>query len=859
LQKKAIKIVFVRSRTIDRRSLDKDDSGAYNFNSCCIDEEVDMPINGHEVPLSELRHACNPSEFSFQTTAELPLEDKVIGQARAVKAIEFGLSIRNHGYNIFVSGIPGTGRTTIVKSIIRKIALDRPVPADWCYINNFSDPDNPRSVSLFPGKGREFQHDIERFIEFMQAEIPKVFESKEYEDQKSRIVNDVEKAKEVLFSEAGARAVELGFQLSITRTGIVKVPLWKGKPLEQQDMDKLTLDQRRDLEDHEKKVDSVIRDFLAKARQLDKETHEKLHDLNRRIVRFSMGHQLEELKEKYRAQPRILEYLADVEEDILRNLRDFLGQTQEMPFSMEGMDKGNFLERYKVNLVVDNADTKGAPLVEEANPTYNKLVGRIERKAKFGAFYTNFTMIKCGAVLKANGGYLLLNALDVLRNPFSWDAIKRIIKKNEISIEDVYELYGFTGGGIKPEPIPVSLKIIMLGSPWLYHLLYSYDEDFRELFKVKSDFDTQTNNSPEEKMLYANFIGNIGKHDGLLPFDRSAVAGVIDHAVRLAEKKEKLSLRFSNLADLVRESSYWATRGGSSVVLAEHVDKALDEEIYRANLIDERIQELYEDGTLMVDLAGAVAGQVNGLSIYEIGDFSFGKPSRITSRVFLGKTGIVNIEREAKLSGRIYNKGVLILEGYLGGTYAQNQALSLSASIAFEQSYGEIEGDSASAAELIALISAIAELPVRQNIAITGSINQRGEIQPIGGVNEKIEGFFAVCKNRGLTGDQGVIIPRLNIKNLMLRKDVVDAVRNGTFRIYAVASINEALEILMGLPAGERKADGSYPEDTINFLVDNRLKAMSKKMKKDDKSEEKKDKNEDNEAPLRKGPLPDKE
>ncbi len=819
-----------------------------------------MPINGYEVPLSELRHACDPSEFSFQTTAELPLEDKVIGQTRAVKAIEFGLSIRNHGYNIFVSGIPGTGRTTIVKSIIRKIALDRPVPADWCYINNFSDPDSPRAVSLSPGKGREFQYDIERFIEFMQTEIPKVFESKEYEEQKSRIVNDVEKAKEVLFGEAGVRAVEMGFQLSITRTGIVKVPLWKGKPLEQQDMDKLTLDQKRDLEDHEKKVDSVIRDFLAKTRQLDKETHEKLHDLNRRIVRFAMGHQLEELKEKYRAQqPRILEYLADVEEDILRNLRDFLGQTQEMPFSMEGMDKGNFLERYKVNLVVDNADTKGAPLVEEANPTYNKLVGRIERKAKFGAFYTNFTMIRSGAVLKANGGYLLLNALDVLRNPFSWDAIKRIIKKNEVTIEDVYELYGFTGGGIKPEPIPVSLKIIMLGSPWLYHLLYSYDEDFRELFKVKSDFDTQTKNSPEEKMLYANFIGNIGKNDGLLPFDRSAVAGVIDHAVRLAEKKEKLSLRFSNLADLVRESSYWATRGGSSVVLAEHVDKALDEEIYRANLIDERIQDLYEDGTLMVDLAGAVPGQVNGLSIYEIGDFSFGKPSRITSRVFLGKTGIVNIEREAKLSGRIYNKGVLILEGYLGGTYAQNQALSLSASLAFEQSYGEIEGDSASAAELIALISAIAELPVRQNIAITGSINQRGEIQPIGGVNEKIEGFFAVCKNRGLTGDQGVIIPRLNIKNLMLRKDVVDAVRHGTFRIYAVTSINEALEILMGLPAGERKTDGSYPEGTINFLVDSRLKAMSKKMKKDDKSEEKKDKNEDNEATLRKDPLPGKE
>ncbi len=822
--------------------------------------EVDMSLHSHEVPFSELRHACDPSEFPFQTTAELALEDRVIGQTRAVKAIEFGLSIRNHGYNIFVSGIPGTGRTTIVKSIIKKIALNRPVPDDWCYINNFSDPDNPRAVNLPPGKGREFQHDIEKFIEFMQAEIPKVFESKEYEEQKSRIVNDVEKAKEVLFSEAVARAVELGFQLSITRTGIVKAPLLKGKPIEQQDLEKLSLEQRRDIEDREKKVDSVIRDFLAKVRQLDKETHEKLHDLNRRIVRFAMGHQLEELKEKYRVQPRILEYLANVEEDILRNLRDFLGQPQEMPFSMEGMDKSSFLERYKVNLVVDNAETKGAPLVEEANPTYNKLVGRIERKAKFGAFYTNFTMIRSGAVLKASGGYLLLNALDLLRSPFAWDAIKRIIKRNEVSIEDVYELYGFAGGGIKPEPIPVSLKIIMLGSPWLYHILYNYDEDFRELFKVKSDFDTQTADSSGEKMLYANFIGTIVRSDGLLPFDRGAVAGVIDHAVRLAGKKKKLSLRFSDLADLVRESSYWAQQAGSSNVLATHVDKALDEEIYRANLLDERIQELYADGTLMVDLAGAVPGQVNGLSIYEIGNFSFGKPSRITSRVFLGKTGLINIEREAKLSGRIYNKGVLILEGYLGGTYAQDQALALSASLAFEQSYGEIEGDSASAAELIALISAIAELPVKQNIAITGSINQKGEIQPIGGVNEKIEGFFAVCKNRGLTGDQGVIIPHLNVKNLMLRKDVMDSIRNGAFRIYAVKSVNDALEILLGLPAGERRADGSYPAGTINFLVDSRLKAMSKKTKKEEKNEDKKNKNEENnDDPARKNPPPGRE
>jgi len=808
-----------------------------------------------EIPVAELRHASDPAEFPFQTTAELKLAEEVIGQERAVKSIEFGLSIKNHGYNIFVSGVPGTGRNTIVKSIVKRISADRPVPDDWCYINNFKDPDRPRALKFAPGKGREFRRDVEKFIEFMQSEIPKAFESKEYEEQKARIVEDAEKAKEVLFSEAGRRALELGFQLTITRTGIVKVPLLKGKPLQQQELDSLAPEQRHELEEREKKVDAEIRDFLAKARLLDKEAHEKVHELNRRVAHFSMGHQLEDLREKYKDNPRIPEYLAEVEEDILSNLREFLGQTQEMPFQIEGMDKASFLERYKVNLVVDNAETRGGPVVEEANPTYINIVGRIERKARFGAFYTNFMMIRSGSVLQANGGYLVLNALDVLRNPFTWDALKRIIKKNEVKIEDAAELYGFTTGGIKPEPIPVSLKIIMLGSPWLYYLLYYYDEDFREIFKVKSDFDTQTQSSRDEKMRYANFIGNMVKNDGLLPFDRGAVAGIVDHAVRLTEKKEKLSLRFSDLTDLVREASYWAAKAGGTTVTAGHVDKALDEKVYRANLVDERIQELYADGTIMVETAGAVTAQVNGLSVYDIGDFAFGKPSKITARVYLGKGGVIDIEREAKLSGRIYNKGVLILSGYLGGAYAQDKPLSLSASLAFEQSYGDIEGDSASAAELIALISGIAEVPVKQNIAITGSINQKGEIQPIGGVNEKIEGFFAVCKNRGLTGDQGVIIPQLNVKNLMLKKEIAGAVKEGKFRVYAVRTVHEAIEILTGLPAGERRTDWTWPEGTVNFLVDKRLKEMSKKLKAEDKSEGEKKKEENNEnAPKSKQP-----
>ncbi len=810
-----------------------------------------MDLKNFELPASELRHSCDPAEFSFQTTADLSLRDEVIGQQRAVKAMEFGLSIPNHGYNIFVSGIPGTGRNSIAKSIVKHISVGRPVPDDWCLINNFKDTDQPRAVKLPPGKGREFHRDMEKFIELMMNEIPKVFESKEYEEQKTRISDDLEKAKEALFAETNRRALELAFQLSITRTGIVKTPLLKGRPLQPQDLDTLTPDQRQDIEEREKKVDAEIRDFLSKARQLDKEAHEKIHELNRRIAHFAMGHQLEDLKEKYRINPRIPEYLAEVEEDILNNLKEFLGQAPELPFPLEGMDKASFLERYKVNVLVDNSETKGAPVVEEANPTYNNLVGRIERKARFGAFFTNFSMIKSGSVLQANGGYLVLNALDVLRNPFAWEGLKRIIKKNEVKIEDIAELYGFTTGGIKPEPIPVSLKIIMLGSPWLYYLLYYYDEDFREIFKVKSDFDTQTADSRDEKMRYANFIGNAAKAEGLLPFSGPATAGVVDFAVRLAEKKGKLSLRFSDLTNLIRESSYWAAQAGSAVVQSEHVDKALEEKIFRSNLIEERIQELFTDGTLMVDVTGSVIAQVNGLSVYDIGDFSFGRPSRITARVYLGKAGVLDIEREAKLSGRIHSKGVLILSGYLAGKYAQDKPLSLSASLAFEQSYGEVEGDSASAAELIAIISGTADVPVKQHFAITGSINQKGEIQPIGGVNEKIEGFFAVCKGRGLTGDQGVVIPQLNVKNLMLKKDVVEAVKAGKFRIYAVKTVDEALEILMGLPAGERQADGTYPEGTLNFLVDKRLKEMSKKLKAEEKEkpEGKEKKEENNETP----------
>jgi lon-related putative ATP-dependent protease len=475
------------------------------------------------------------------------------------------------------------------------------------------------------------------------------------------------------------------------------------------------------------------------------------------------------------------------------------------------------MTRYAVNVVVDNGGTRGAPLVEEINPTYNNLIGRIEKKGRLGTLYTDFTLIKAGSLLQANGGYLLVNVLDVLRSPFSWDALKRIIKNREVKIEDIGELYGvIASSGIKPEPIPVRLRVVLIGNPMIYYLLHAYDEEFGEIFKVKVDFDTQKNRDDDSPMQYARFIARICREEGGLHFDRTAVAAVLEQTSRWAENQKKISLRFSDLADLVREAGHWARQEGSERVSRTHVQRAVEEKAYRSNLLEERIRELIAEGTIMVDLSGAVPGQINGLSIHDLGDFSFGRPSRITARVFIGETGIVNIEREAKLSGKTHNKGVLILTGYLGGRYARENPLSLSASLCFEQSYGEVEGDSASAAELIALLSGLSDSPIRQGIAMTGSVNQRGELQAIGGVNEKIEGFYAVCKVSGLTGEQGVVIPRQNVRHLMLKEEVVEAAAAGKFHVYAVSTVDEALEILTGIPA-----------ETVNEAVRKRLTEMT--------------------------------
>jgi lon-related putative ATP-dependent protease len=793
-----------------------------------------MTQNRWEVSSSDLRARYDPDQFQFTTTEDLVPQDAVIGQERAVRAMDFGLHFQDQGYNIYVSGVPGTGKSTIVKSMIKRVAEKEPTPDDWCFVYNFQDPDRPKALSLPAGKGRDFQREMEHLIDSLRVELSRVFQSKEYEDQRRQLEETFSKARESLTNQLEEQARSYGFIIKSTPLGMVVVPVIKGKPLEDEQIGAMDADTRAEIERKQKQLHDHIHTFVQQIRARREEMNRKVAELDHQAAHYTSEHAFESLRQNYRGSPKIMDYIQAVQQDVLENFKDFL-PAQETPFRIPGLEiesPRKSMTRYAVNVMVDNAGTHGAPLVEEGNPTYNNLIGRIEKKGRLGTLYTDFTLVKAGSLLQANGGYLLLNVLDVLRSPFTWDALKRVIKNREVKIEDIGELYGISASaGIKPDPIPVHLRVILIGNPLIYYLLHAYDEDFGKIYKVKVDFELKQDRDADLPIQYARFIGKLCREEGLLHFDRTAVAAMLEQTSRWANHKGKLSLRFSDISDLIRESSHWARSEGAAHVSQRHVQKAVAEKIYRSNLLEEQIQELITDGTLMVDLSETVVGQINGLSVYELGDFSFGRPSRITARVYLGQSGIINIEREAKLSGKTHNKGVMILSGYLGGTYAREVPLSLSASVCFEQSYGEVEGDSASAAELIALLSGLSDIPIRQGIAITGSVNQRGELQAIGGVNEKIEGFYAVCKARGLTREQGVIIPRSNLKHLMLKEEIVEAAASGQFHVYAVSTVDEAIEILTNRPAGELQPDGRYPDGTVNAAIMKRLTDMNETLR----------------------------
>ncbi|MBM4135913.1 MAG: ATP-dependent protease [Nitrospira sp.] len=805
-----------------------------------------------KLTFDKLYKRCDPEIFTFKTTDDLPAFAGTIVQERALGAIDFGLSFDSTGFNIFILGESGTGKMATVRSIVTEKALNEPVPQDWCYVYNVQDPDIPLAISLDPGKAIVFQKDMEELVNILRDEIPKVFESKEYEKQKNRIIEEAQKKQKDIFASLEEEAQEKGFSVRKSVSGLIIVPVKKtGEPLTEEEYEALDEKTRKKIDEIGRMLQEKLNDIVRVVREGEKTVKEALARLEKEAALSAVGHLIDELKNKYKEYEKIITYLENAKDDILEHLDDFKVQEEQapaLPFMKLPKTEPTF-GRYKVNVLVNNKDCKGAPCIFESNPTYYNLFGRIEHKIQYGIAITDFSMIKGGSLHKANGGYIVINALDLLRNIFAYDALKRAIRNKEVKIEDVWEQYRLISTTtLKPEAMPLDVKVILVGNPYLYYLLYNLDEEYREMFKVKADFDNRMERTDENIHRYASFIATRCKEEKILPFDRTGVAKVVEVGSRFAEHQNKLSTKFGDIADIIREASYWASRANSNVVSEEHVQKAIDERIFRTNRIEERLREMILEGTIIVDTKGEKVGQVNGLAVLDLGDYSFGKPSRITARTYTGKAGVVNIERETKMSGRIHEKAILIITNYIGSRYATKKPISLSASITFEQLYEVVEGDSASCAELYALLSSIANVPLKQAIAVTGSMDQGGEVQPVGGINEKIEGFFDLCRSTGLDGSHGVIIPMRNVKNLMLKRDVIEAVKEGKFFIYPIQKVDEGLEIITGMQAGEIRDDGTYIEGTVNYLVVKRLTEISEaleKKKEEEKEEEKKEKDKD--------------
>ncbi len=788
----------------------------------------------NELSPEKLRKECDTDLMHCETTQELTPLQEIIGQERAVRALKFGLGIRERGFNVYVAGYPGTGRTTAVRNFLEELAKTQPLPSDWCYVNNFSNEYEPRAIKLTPGRGKEFQKDMKNLIENVRSALPKAFESEDYTAKRETTIKALEDQRKQLIDQINSEAQREGFIIESTPIGLLLIPVIKGKPVSDQELMTLAPKTRDQIQQKKERLETTLRNAMRQFMDMDRKIHEELGKMNRNVALYAIGHLMTDLTEKYKDAPDVTAYLENVQNEILDNLSHFIKGAEEppqTPFPVPWM-KENPFKKYYVNVVVDNSGAKGAPVVMESNPTYQNLFGRVEKEAQFGALVTDFTMIHGGSLHRANGGYLILRVEQLLTDPFSYDGLKRALRHERIVIEELEERLGYiTSKSLKPAPIPLSVKVILIGDPYIYQQLYVLDMEFNELFKVKAEFDTTMDRTDENTLQYAAFVCALCKKENLKHLDGTGLAKVVEHSSRLADDQQKLSTRFAEVADIVREANFYAAQENSDVVNGAHVKKAIEEKIYRSKLIQEKIQEMIKRGFFLIDTEAENVGQVNGLSVMSLGDFDFGTPSRVTASVGLGRDGVVDIEREAKTGGPIHTKGVLILSGYLNEKYAQDKPLSLSARLVFEQSYEGVEGDSASSTELYAILSALSGLPIKQNLAVTGSVNQKGEVQAIGGVNEKIEGFFEVCKAKGLTGKQGVMIPESNVQNLMLKEEIVEAVKEGKFHIYSVKTIDEGIEILTGAKAGAKRSDGTFEDETVNFRVDKRLKEMAERLR----------------------------
>ena len=787
------------------------------------------------VPVEKLKKNVNLSRFKFNTTEDIQPLTTVIGQDRAVGAIDFGLAIEDQSYNIFVTGFRGTGRTTIVRDLLDKIASSRQKPDDWIFVYNFENPDEPGALSLPGKKAKSLITKFDRLMLKIKSALKSAFESEQYVERKTEILEQGQKKKREKFSKIESQAQKLGIQIKGSPSGFQTIPMHDNKPMDDTYFQALSKKEQKDIEENVKSVQKMIQDMVYEATTIDRVSEEEVEGLNQETANFIVGTHFVDLINEFEQYPQVIEYFKAVVDDITQNVYAFMDDKTEQPETpgQAGMVNGRRVDKYKLNRVVDNAHLKGAPVIHEMNPTYNNLFGRIEKKSYMGYLYTDYTMIKAGSLLKANGGYLILDVEQVLRHPFVYEALKRALRNRCLVIEDMNELYGvMTSAGLKPSPIKLDVKVIMIGRSQLYHLLHNYDEDFRKIFKVRADFDYEVKETPGNVKKYIQFISRVVREESLKHFNRSGTEAVIEQAFKLVDHQNRLSIRFSEIVRLIREASYWAKYRRHKHVTREDVERAIEQEKYRRNLPEEKIQNAIRENTYIFDVDSEKIGQINGLAVYNLGDYSFGKPTRITVSTYIGNRGIINIEREAKLSGKIHDKGVLILSGFFASKLGGSMPLSFSASITFEQSYGMIDGDSASCAELYALLSSLSDIPVYQGIAVTGSVNQKGEVQAIGGVNEKIEGYYDVCKMHKLNGKQGVIIPESNIKNLMLSDEVINAVKKKKFNIWAVSKIEDGIRILTGVSAGQRHKDGTFTPDSVFARAQERLIAFSRTSRK---------------------------
>ncbi|MGA3059967.1 MAG: ATP-binding protein [Candidatus Bathyarchaeia archaeon] len=789
----------------------------------------------NKLPVEKLRRECEPNFMKCESTKDLAPLSEIIGQERAVRALKFGLGIKDHGFNVYVAGYPGTGRKTTVKNFVEAQAKVQPVPPDWCYVNNFANPYEPKAIHLPAGKGKEFRDDSKYFIEnVVRNTLPKAFESEDYVARRDATIEGLENQRKQLISELNEKAQSEGFVIQTTPIGLLLIPVLDGKPLSEEEMLALPQKLKDKIQEKREKLEAEFRNTMRQLIDMERKIHEALKKLNKEVALYTIGNQVEILIEKYKETPEVATYLKDVQNDILDNLQQFVKRgepQQQFPFPMPWMKEEPY-KKYEVNVIIDNSDTKGAPVIMETNPTYPNLLGKTEKEAQFGALTTDFSMIRAGSIHKANGGYLIIPVEELLRDPFSYDGLKRDLRDRSIAIAEPEERYGFLSvKTLKPQPIPLTAKVILIGDPYIYQLLFQLDTDFRELFKIKAEFDTVMDRTDDTMIHYAAWVCTLCEKEKLKHLDGTGIAKLIEHSSRIADDQYKLSTQFAHIADIIREANYYASQENAEFINANHVKKAIEEKVYRSKLIQEKIQEMITRGFFLIDTAEERVGQVNGLSVMGLGDFAFGTPSRVTASIGLGREGVIDIEREAKMGGPIHTKGVLILSGYINDKYARDKLLSLSARLVFEQSYGGVEGDSASSTELYSILSALSGLSIKQNIAVTGSVNQKGEVQAIGGVNEKIEGFFEVCKLKGFNGQQGVMIPESNVQNLMLKEEVVEAGKAGKFSIYSVKTIDEGIEVLTGAKAGQRKEDGTFEEGTVNYLVNKQLREMADKLK----------------------------